>query len=177
MYVVKMKFIILLLLLFSHVYSSSANLKSMTCEGNIKEFKNYVRLLYDTDTDESFDQTTKCSFYSVIDDLNKKKIYNLQFGIRMSDMIKHDETDEDYLKIDTGPVVLFLRPFSINVKTKSEDKKCDVPIFQDENFNILSRNDFLFACGFSKRFYKYIICREQPEKMDHVFKTTYVNIA
>lgn len=144
MYVVKMKFIILLLLLFSHVYSSSANLKSMTCEGNIKEFKNYVRLLYDTDTDESFDQTTKCSFLSIKDDLNKKKIYNLQFGIRMSDMIKHDETDDDYLKIDVGPADIIVRPFSIDVNSDSNKNNCKVDIFQDENSPMFSHEKIFY---------------------------------
>ena len=112
---------------------SPSILEKMVCEGNVHEFKNYVRLVTDTDLDDLMDQSAKCTFPAVDTQLNAKKRYSLVFGVRMTDFIKHDETDKDYLQINIGPGAVQLTPEAVYVTYEKMKKECLVSIFQNEN--------------------------------------------
>ena len=132
MYVVKMKFILLSLALLLCFSSCDANLKKMVCRDEIKTFKNYVRLVYDTDFEDIDSQDVSCMFPTLEKQMNNQRDYIIQFGIRMSDTIKHDETDEDYFMVDTGMANVTLRPSSLQISGESDKKICDVQIFENE---------------------------------------------
>ena len=145
MYVVKMKFILLLsLALFQCFSSCDANLKNIVCEGDVKEYQNYLRVLFDTDNDSLFDQKTTCQMNYLTAQFNQKKSYNIQVGLRMTDMINHDETDNDYLKINVGPANITLNPQNIEIKTDSDKDSCNAPIFEIEQSKDFSHQNIFY---------------------------------
>ena len=120
-------------LLMFFIGTASANLNKMECKGHVKKFQNYVRLAFDTDSEDDFVQHTHCNFRSLEPLLNNKSNYNLQFGIRMSDTINHDKNDEDYMTIDTGMANITLETDKISIQTKTNKEVCKVNIFENES--------------------------------------------
>lgn len=134
------------------IYGKWANalLNELACEGDIHEFKDYIRLISDSDTDT--DCTATCSVPSKLQHLNQKKNYVIQMGIRMSDSVFHDKTENDYMKIDLGPVTVKLMKTKIEVEYKDTKKECNVNIFENEqNKKFKPQNVFYLRADFQKQ--------------------------
>lgn len=133
-----------ILLIMGTLCSQCAAVTDILCDGrDVKTFSNYVRLIADTDEFEDVDFSATCK-YSKVNELNKDKNYIIDFGFRLSDTIKHDENDNDYLLIDMGPVTIQANIDSLFVKTKTTEKTCNVPIFQNEQSKFFSHDNVFY---------------------------------
>lgn len=156
--------------------SSNAELSKITCQGDVKKFQNYVRLVYDTDSEDDFNQDTFCMFL-LEKQLNEKRNYNLQFGIRMSDTIKHDEYDDDYLTVDTGMANITLKPTELRVTTTSNEESCKAQVFEHESGKDFShKNIFNTRVEFDNNKVNVLYATNDQRKWTHcatVFMSTY----
>ena len=123
-------------ILLTFIVGAQASFQNLTCDGTVKEFKNYIRLLSDTDeTDDISEEKTTCTLPTAEAMFNRKKDYSIQIGLRMTDTIKHDETENDYIQFDTGAGVIKIRSDTMEVTVnneKNEKKICPVRVFENE---------------------------------------------
>ena len=125
----KVYFTLFLFLLY--FTTTTAELSELSCKGNdVRQFNSYIRLISDTDEFNS-DFKAQCNI-NALDTLNTKKDYVIDVGLRMSDTIKHDETDNDYVLFDLGPLTVQVNPDGLFVKSESIEKTCNVKVFQHE---------------------------------------------
>jgi hypothetical protein len=159
-----MKLILLTLLVF-FFSPADAVLNKMLCEGDIHEFKTYIRILSDSVETEDVDFKASCSFPSLATLLNNKKTYVLQLGMRMTDTFKHDDTENDYLMIDVGPSQVKVTPDKITTSYPSSTMDCDAQVFESEQSKTFTHeNIFYLRIVFQQKVMSVLFAEKNQKK-------------
>ena len=135
--------IVLTVLSLSVCRPASAKLIDLKCVGEqIKEYNSYIRLIKDTDEFYDEDFTASCTLKNV--NIDWKKPVIIDMGIRMTDTVKHDDVDNDYLLVNLGGSTVQTNTDNLFIKSGNDEKQCKVKVFEKEQTDAFSHTNVFY---------------------------------